>query len=144
MAHVQGFGLKINATVFAQFSNSPAAWVLCLNGRFHLENGDGGTVLDDYSFLQDLLETWRSTSDWVKAVILIAIPGYVAFFTWLVLGYRAEMRTTRDVYVALNEDRIRRLARAEMSRLAAEWERARKAKADLLRLTGDNDRSRLG
>ena len=98
--------------------------------------------MDDYSFLQDLLVTWRSTSDWVKAVILIAIPGYVAFFSWLVLGYRAEMHTTRDVQVALNEDRIKKLVHAEMSRFVEAMERSRKAKA--LRLSSDNDRSRLG
>ena len=95
--------------------------------------------MEDYSFLQDLLETWRSTSDWIKAVILIAIPGYVALFTWLVLGYRAEMRTTCDVYVALNEDRVRKLAKAEMCRLAAEWERARKTATP--KLSGDGANS---
>ncbi len=96
--------------------------------------------MDDYSFLQDLLVTWRSTTDWVKAVVVLAIPGYAALFTWLVLSHRADMRAVEKIEAGslLSDDRIRELTRAEMCRIAAEWERARKARAQ--KLTGDTGR----
>lgn len=79
--------------------------------------------MEDYSIIQDLLETWRSTSDWVKVVVITAIPGQVIFLIYQVLRHRAEQR--EDVII---DARVRSLARAEMCRLAAEWERARKVK----------------
>ena len=89
------------------------------------------TILEDYSFLRDVLETWRSTTDWVKAVVVIAIPTQVLFFIYLVLQLRTEQRQMlADEREALTETmtkaRVRELAEAELCRIIAEMERARR------------------
>ncbi len=101
--------------------------------------------MDEYSFLQDLLVTWRSTSDWVKAVVVLAIPGYAGLFTWLVLSHRADMRAVEKIEAGslLSDERIRELTRAEMHRIAAEWERARKARAMPQKLSDEGGTARL-
>ena len=106
------------------FSLSPATRDFLAHGEFALLTACAG-----------------APNDWVKAVILIAVPGQVIFLIYQVLRLKAEQRAML-LEGRLNEDRIIKLVHTEMRRLAAEWERARKAKA--LRLSGDNDRSRLG
>ncbi|MEX0345575.1 MAG: hypothetical protein AB3N20_11670 [Rhizobiaceae bacterium] len=87
--------------------------------------------MDDYSFLRDLLETWRSTTDWVKAVVVIAIPTQIVFLIYLVLQLRTEQRQMRidereAATEAMTELRVRELAEAELCRIIAEMERARR------------------
>lgn len=94
------------------------------------KNGD--KALDEYSFARDLLDTWRATSDWIKFVVLVAVPGYLAFFFWLVLMYAKEKRSAAQP----DDDRIRELVDAEMCRIIAEWERARLAGERQERLPG--------
>ncbi len=82
--------------------------------------------MDDYSFLRDVLETWWSTTDWVKATVVIVIPGQIAFLIYQVLRYRAESRAMIiEERGTLTEARVRELAEAELCRIIAEWERAR-------------------
>ncbi|MEX0345777.1 MAG: hypothetical protein AB3N20_12705 [Rhizobiaceae bacterium] len=87
--------------------------------------------MDDYSFLRDVLETWRSTTDWVKAVVVIVIPGQIVFLIHQVLRFRAEQRQMRigereEMAEALTEQRVRELAEAELCRIIAEMERVRR------------------
>ncbi len=78
-----------------------------------------------------MLETWRSTTDWVKAVVVIAIPTQVLFFIYLVLQLRAEQRQMliderETLTETMTEARVRQLAEAELCRIIAEMERARR------------------
>ncbi len=74
-----------------------------------------------------MLETWRWTSDWVKAVVVIAIPTQVLFFIYLVLQLRSEQRQMLiDERETMTEERVRQLAEAELCRIIAEMERARR------------------
>ncbi|MEX0346747.1 MAG: hypothetical protein AB3N20_17620 [Rhizobiaceae bacterium] len=83
--------------------------------------------MEDYSFLRDLLETWRSTTDWVKAVVAIVIPGQIVFLIHQVLRFRSEQRQMLiDEREAMTEQRVRKLAEAEFCRIIAEMERARR------------------
>ncbi|MEX0344433.1 MAG: hypothetical protein AB3N20_05890 [Rhizobiaceae bacterium] len=82
--------------------------------------------MEDYSFLRDVLETWRSTTDWMKAVVVIFIPGYIAVLIHQVLRYRAETKAML-AEAAMTDERVRKLAEAELCRIIAEMERARLA-----------------
>ncbi len=85
--------------------------------------------MDDYSFLRDVLETWRSTTDWVKAAVVIVIPGQIAFLVHQVLRYRAECRAMIiEERETMTEARVRQLAEPEFCRIVAEMERARRAR----------------
>ncbi len=90
------------------------------------EGPAGRTSLEDYSILRDALETWRATTDWVKAVVVIFIPGQIAFLIHQVLRYRVDQRAMileeREV---MTDERVRKLAEAELCRIIAEMERAR-------------------
>ena len=90
--------------------------------------------MEDYSFTHDLLLTWRSTSDWVKVVVVTAIPGQILFLFYLVLRLKAEQRAMLSEDM-LAEERIKKLVHIEMNRLVEAMERARKVKVP--RLTGD-------
>ncbi len=86
--------------------------------------------MEDYSFLRDVLETWRSTTDWVKAVVVIAMPTLVLFFIYLVWQLRSEQRQMiieeREAMTeTMTEARVRQLAEAEFCRIIAEMERAK-------------------
>ncbi|MEX0343473.1 MAG: hypothetical protein AB3N20_01025 [Rhizobiaceae bacterium] len=87
--------------------------------------------MDDYSIIRDILETWRQTTDWVKAVVVIAIPSQVLFFIYLAVQLRAEQRQMRidereATTEAMTEQRVRELAEAEFCRNIAVMERARR------------------
>ncbi|MEX0301654.1 MAG: hypothetical protein AB3N24_04455 [Leisingera sp.] len=89
--------------------------------------------MEDYSFLRDLLETWRSTTDWVKAVIVIFIPSQILFFIYLAVQLRAEQRQMlSDERETMTEARVRKLAEAELCRIIAEMERARRDAGETL------------
>ncbi|MBA5776562.1 hypothetical protein H2509_05425 [Stappia sp. F7233] len=45
-------------------------------------------MADGYNFAADLLTTWRSTADWVKAVGLVAFAGTAVASLALTLKYR--------------------------------------------------------
>ena len=95
--------------------------------------------MDEYSVIQDLLETWRSTSDWVKAVILIAIPGQILFLIYQLLRLKAEQRAML-LEDRLTEERIIKLVHFELRRFVEAMERSRAAQAPSL--TGDRLRLR--
>ncbi|WP_272950769.1 hypothetical protein V6582_15340 [Agrobacterium vitis] len=42
----------------------------------------------DYNVWADLFDTWQSTSDWVKALIIVVPPAFVATMLALLLRYR--------------------------------------------------------
>ena len=82
-----------------------------------------------------MLETWRSTADWVKAVIVIALPGYLAFLLHQIIRHRAEQRAFLvENQSRLDDKRIRELVEAQMCKIVAEWERARLAEHSQSRL----------
>ncbi len=97
--------------------------------------------MDDYSFLQDLLRDLavddrtgsRPSWCWPFPAMRGCSPGWC-------FSHRADMRAVEKIEAGslLNDERIRELTRAEMCRIAAEWERARKARAQ--KLTGDTGR----
>ncbi|MEX0344372.1 MAG: hypothetical protein AB3N20_05580 [Rhizobiaceae bacterium] len=87
--------------------------------------------MEDYSIIRDILETWRSTTDWVKAVVVITIPSQIVFLIHQVLRFRAEQRQMlideREAATeAMTEQRVRELAEAEFCRIIAEMERTRR------------------
>ncbi len=83
--------------------------------------------MDDYSIVRDMLETWRSTTDWVKAVVVIAVSSQIAFLIHQLLRYRAGERA-QGTEKPMTDERVRKLAEAEFCRIVADWERARLAK----------------
>lgn len=96
--------------------------------------------MEDYSFLRDMLETWRSTTDWVKAVVVIAIPGQIVFLVHQILRHRAEQRAMIAEERAVDRREIRELVEAEICRIIAEREQARLPREGQARLTGDTNR----
>ena len=89
---------------------------------------NGGTTVDEYSVIQDLLVTWRSTSDWVKVVVVTAIPGQILFLIYQLLRLKAEQRAMlrKD---RLTEERIIKLVHIELRRFVEAMERSRAAQA---------------
>ena len=87
-----------------------------------------GKTVDNPSVLADLLETWRATADWVKAVIVVAVPGYVAFLAWLHVSHRRAVLAAAPPVV--DEARMRDIAHDEAWKAIAEWEMAELKAAD--------------
>ena len=46
----------------------------------------------DYNLPADLLNTFRSLNDWIKALWILSVPGFVLGFLALVLRYRVAVR----------------------------------------------------
>ncbi|MUZ72877.1 protein kinase [Agrobacterium vitis] len=46
----------------------------------------------DYNVWADLFDTWQSTSDWVKALVIVVPPVFVATVLALLLHYRQKVR----------------------------------------------------
>ncbi len=87
--------------------------------------------MDDYNLFRDMLETWRSTADWVKAVTVIVLPGYLVFLLHRLLRYRAEQREWLvEERSRPDEKYVRDLVEAQMCKIVAEWERARLAERE--------------
>ena len=40
--------------------------------------------MEDYNFWADLLDTFQSSADWIKALWLIVPPGFVLALIWLI------------------------------------------------------------
>lgn len=49
--------------------------------------------MGDYIFWADLFETWKSSSDWIKALLIITPPAFGLGALALILHHRARMRT---------------------------------------------------
>ena len=99
----------------------------------------GNLTLDDYNLFADLMETWRLTTDWVKMVMLIAMPCYLLFLIHQVLRYRIEQRAIIADIRETDSD-IRRVVEAQMREIVAEWERKRSGDGSLPRLGDDTRR----
>ncbi|MGV1769665.1 protein kinase [Agrobacterium vitis] len=52
----------------------------------------------DYNVWADLFDTWQSTSDWVKALVIVVPPVFVATVLALVLCYRQKVREDGPVH----------------------------------------------
>ncbi|MCE6074148.1 hypothetical protein [Agrobacterium vitis] len=52
----------------------------------------------DYNVWADLFDTWQSTSDWVKALVIVVPPVFVATVLALLLHYRQKVREDRPVH----------------------------------------------
>ena len=51
--------------------------------------------MDDYNFWADLLDTFQSSPDWIKALWIVAVPGFLLGVLALVLRFRlATMEAT--------------------------------------------------
>ena len=48
--------------------------------------------MSDYNFLADLLDTFQSMDDWLKALALLIPPGFVLCVVGLCLRHKATMR----------------------------------------------------
>ncbi len=48
--------------------------------------------MNDYNFWADLLDTFQSMDDWLKALALLIPPGFVLVVLGLFLRHRATMR----------------------------------------------------
>jgi hypothetical protein len=51
-----------------------------------------GTPMNDYNFLADVLDTFQSMDDWLKALALLIPPGFVLGLVGLFLRHRATIR----------------------------------------------------
>jgi hypothetical protein len=51
-----------------------------------------GTAMSDYNFLADLLDTFQSMDDWLKALALLIPPGFALGLVGLFLRHRATIR----------------------------------------------------
>ena len=85
---------------------------------------NGRNPLEDYSFVGDLLLTWRSTSAWIKAVILITVPGYIGVLAWLMLNHRAKMRRLPE---PIDEIELQIRVKEHIRCILANWESKRGA-----------------
>lgn len=52
----------------------------------------------DYNVWADLFDTWQSTSDWVKALMILVPPVFVAAVLALLLRYRQKTRKDGPVH----------------------------------------------
>lgn len=77
--------------------------------------------VEDYSAMRDLLETWRSTTDWVKALVVLAVPGTLALIARLVIGPPAPPPLPAP---PVDEARLRALVEAEVCHVMAGWVQA--------------------
>jgi hypothetical protein len=66
-------------------------------------------TMHDYNAWADLLQTWRSTSDWIKAVVVIAAFAYPVMVLQLLLSHRRAMRRA-ETQCGLLAVRIRSMA----------------------------------
>ena len=44
----------------------------------------------EYNFWADLFDTYQSTADWIKALWIVAVPGFLLGLTGIILHYRLE------------------------------------------------------
>lgn len=58
--------------------------------------------MDDYNFLADLLDTFQSSSDYIKTVIILTPPAFILGLLYLVLRYRQPAKTTVTPYPTEN------------------------------------------
>ncbi|MGQ4812828.1 hypothetical protein [Agrobacterium vitis] len=52
----------------------------------------------DYNVWADLFDTWQSTSDWVKALVIVVPPVFVATVLALLLHYRQKVREDGPIH----------------------------------------------
>ena len=48
--------------------------------------------MDDYNFWADLFDTYQSTADWIKALCIVAVPGFLLGLAGVVLYFRLESK----------------------------------------------------
>ncbi|MGV2130112.1 hypothetical protein ACQZ4Q_04100 [Agrobacterium vitis] len=95
-AYVQSFGLKVEAVVSLRLTNSPITRDSSLViARFPAWEE---WTMADYNVWADLFDTWQSTSDWVKALIIVVPPVFVATMLALLLRYRQNIREDIPVH----------------------------------------------
>ncbi|MGV2130037.1 hypothetical protein ACQZ4Q_12550 [Agrobacterium vitis] len=93
-AYVQSFGLKVEAVVCLRLFYSPITRDHSLViARFPAWEE---WTMADYNVWADLFDTWQSTSDWVKALVIVVPPVFAATVMALLLRYRQK---TADIPV---------------------------------------------
>lgn len=50
--------------------------------------------MDDYNFWADLLDTYQSTADWVKALWIVSVPAFALGLVALIFQYRIVSKLT--------------------------------------------------
>ena len=48
--------------------------------------------MPEYNFWADLFDTYQSTADWIKALWIVAVPGFLLGLTGVVLYFRLESK----------------------------------------------------
>ena len=77
--------------------------------------------MEDYSAMRDLLETWRSTTDWVKALVVLTVPGTLVLIARFVIGPPVARPLPAP---PVDEARLRALVEAEVCHVMSSWVQA--------------------
>ncbi|WP_234892249.1 protein kinase [Agrobacterium vitis] len=89
MAYVQSFGLKAKAVVLLRLFYLPDRQRLFSGDRLVFKRGRQWTMAD-YNLWADLFDTWQSSSDWIKALIIVTPPVFAVSVLALLLRHRRE------------------------------------------------------
>ena len=90
-ANPPGRSLKAIAVVYWRLTTSPATRGSSSGGRFCCKRKRGARM-DGYNFWKDLLDTYQSLSDGMKALWLIVPAAFVLGLSWLILRTRVALR----------------------------------------------------
>lgn len=85
-AYVQSFGLKAVAVVLVRLRTPRSPEDKPRVAAFLTR--EKGVHMNDYNFWSDLLDTFQSSPDWIKALWLLIPPGFLLGLVALMLRFR--------------------------------------------------------